>query len=77
MDQESRQALPSGHSRREALKLGLAGLACAACGASGVYYVARLMGSALLVDVFKQDRPPERFGINGRTRAGPARHGTT
>ncbi|MFZ1936776.1 MAG: AmmeMemoRadiSam system radical SAM enzyme [Thermoguttaceae bacterium] len=57
MDQESRQALPSGHSRREALKLGLAGLACAACGASGVYYVARLMGSALLVDVFKQDAP--------------------
>ena len=38
MDQEPQRSLPTGFSRREALKLGLTGLACAACGGAGVYY---------------------------------------
>ena len=57
MDQKPHKTLSTGHTRREALKLGLAGMACAACGASGVYYVAQRMRSTPLADVFKHDAP--------------------
>ena len=57
MDQKSETRLPRGVSRRKALKLGLTGLACAACGGGAVCYVAdrlRGLGSA---GVFKGDAP--------------------
>ena len=57
MDQEPQGRLSAGFSRREVLKLGLSGLACAACGAGGLYYVARRLQSAGLTGVFPHDAP--------------------
>ena len=57
MDQEPQEGLPRRLSRREALKFGLGGLACAACGGAGIYYVAQRLRSAGSADVFKGDAP--------------------
>jgi pyruvate formate lyase activating enzyme len=57
MDQESRQPLSKGFSRREALRLGLTGLACAACGGGVVYYIGRRLPSVGSAGVFAGDAP--------------------
>jgi pyruvate formate lyase activating enzyme len=57
MDQEPQRTLPQGFSRREALKLGVAGLACAAGGGAGIYYVAGQIQSARSTGVFPHDAP--------------------
>jgi pyruvate formate lyase activating enzyme len=58
MDQEPQQELSTGFSRREALKLGLGGLACAACGGAVVYYVSgRVQSAGSSSGVFKGDAP--------------------
>jgi pyruvate formate lyase activating enzyme len=57
MDQEPQRALPTGVSRREVLKVGVAGLACAACGGAGIYYVAGRVRSAGASGVFPHDAP--------------------
>jgi pyruvate formate lyase activating enzyme len=57
MDQEPKRSLSKGLSRREALKLGLTGLACAACGGGVVYYVGRRLPSVGSAGVFSGDAP--------------------
>jgi pyruvate formate lyase activating enzyme len=57
MDQESHKTVSTGPSRRDALKYGLAGLACAACSASGIYAIARRFHATRLAEVFKHDAP--------------------
>jgi pyruvate formate lyase activating enzyme len=57
MDQEPQRGLPARFSRRTALKFGAGGLACVACGAVGIFYVARRLRSAGSADVFKGDAP--------------------
>jgi pyruvate formate lyase activating enzyme len=57
MDQESQAAVPTGVSRRKALKFGLTGLACAACGGAGICYVVGRVQSAGSAGVFPHDAP--------------------
>jgi pyruvate formate lyase activating enzyme len=57
MDQEPQRPVPSGLARREILKLGLGGLACAACGGAAIHYVAGRLQSAASTGVFKGDAP--------------------
>ena len=57
MDQESQTGLPGEVSRREALKVGLAGLACAACGGGGIYYSPGGSAAAGSAGVFHGDAP--------------------
>lgn len=56
MDQESKPKMPS-VSRRDVLKLGLSGLACAAGGAAGLYYASERLQSVGTAAVFKGDAP--------------------
>jgi pyruvate formate lyase activating enzyme len=56
-EQEPQERLPTRFSRRAALKFGLGGLACAACGGAGIYYVAERLQSAGSSGVFRQDAP--------------------
>jgi pyruvate formate lyase activating enzyme len=68
--------MPSGVSRRDVLKLGVTGLACAACGGAVVCYVANRVESAGATGVFKGDAPQgklwEAWQKQGWTRE--ARH---
>ena len=58
MDQEPQARLPAGFSRREVSETWFEpGLACAACGGGGLYYVARRLRSAGLTGVFPHDAP--------------------
>jgi pyruvate formate lyase activating enzyme len=57
MDQEPQEAMSAEVSRRAALKLGLTGLACLACGGSVVYYIAGRARSTGSASVFSGDAP--------------------
>ena len=57
MDQEPRPELPAGFSRRDVLKFGAVGLACAACGGVGLYYITQRLESAGPSGVFPHDAP--------------------
>ncbi len=57
MDQESQPKLPAGFSRRDLLKFSAAGLACAACGGAGLYYISKRLESAGPAGVFPHDAP--------------------
>ena len=57
MDQESSTGMPGKASRRDALKYGLAGLACVAGGATGLFYLARRLPAADSSTVFPHDAP--------------------
>ena len=57
MDQESPRRLPGKISRREVLRYGAAGLACAACGGAAAYYLVDRAQSTATAGVFKHDAP--------------------
>ena len=61
MDQESQREVSQRPSRRQVLKYGMTGLACAACGGGVVYYVADRVRSVATVDVFKHDAPNQKI----------------
>ena len=63
---------------REALKFGLTGLACAACGGAGIYYVAEPDPMGRLGRRFSaRCARAANFGSCGRSKAGCGRRGTT
>jgi pyruvate formate lyase activating enzyme len=57
MDQEPQKTMPAGLSRREALKFGLGGLACLACGGAAAYYLTERIRSTEAAAVFPHDAP--------------------
>ncbi len=57
MDQKPQRSLPTGFSRRKALKFGLTGLACAACGGAAIHYFAQRLQAAGSIGVFPRDAP--------------------
>ena len=76
MDQEPQTGLPGRIPRRDALKYGLAGLACAAGGGAAVCYLAGRLRAAAAATVFPRDAPAGELWELWQKRAGSreARH---
>jgi pyruvate formate lyase activating enzyme len=69
-------AAREGFSRRRLLRLGLGGMACAACGGGLAYYVSRRIESVAAAEIFPGDAPKGRIWDDWKRRgwAHEARH---